>query len=107
MQPPNLDELLLGLLTQARGLSLEGIARRRSQAALLPVATVTETDERVLTLSCSVCLEVYAVEEQVKTLPCLHMYHAKCIDEWLANDSACPVCKTPIDVDPAHGLLRD
>jgi len=32
---------------------------------------------------CLVCMEEFQTGEQLKTLPCLHMYHVNCIDEWL------------------------
>ena len=49
--------------------------------------------------SCSICLEAFKDREVVKTLPCLHHFHAGCIEEWLrreGRDVSCPVCKTPV-----------
>ncbi|RYH14522.1 hypothetical protein EON65_33475 [archaeon] len=42
---------------------------------------------------CSICLSSYEGGDEVKTLPCLHNYHAHCIDRWLQQSTACPVCK--------------
>ncbi|CAD5325908.1 unnamed protein product [Arabidopsis thaliana] len=44
-------------------------------------------------LTCSVCLEQVTVGEIVRTLPCLHQFHAGCIDPWLRQQGTCPVCK--------------
>ncbi|CAL9246272.1 unnamed protein product [Arabidopsis halleri] len=44
-------------------------------------------------LTCSVCLEQVTVGEVVRTLPCLHQFHAGCIDPWLRQQGTCPVCK--------------
>ncbi|XP_076905966.1 E3 ubiquitin-protein ligase SDIR1-like [Bidens hawaiensis] len=44
-------------------------------------------------LTCSVCLEQVNVGELVRSLPCLHQYHASCIDPWLRQQGTCPVCK--------------
>lgn len=44
-------------------------------------------------LTCSVCLEQVDVGELVRTLPCLHQFHANCIDPWLRQQGTCPVCK--------------
>ncbi|KAL1194942.1 E3 ubiquitin-protein ligase SDIR1 [Cardamine amara subsp. amara] len=44
-------------------------------------------------LTCSVCLEQVTVGEIVRTLPCLHQFHAGCIDPWLKQQGTCPVCK--------------
>uniref|UniRef100_A0A7C9AR17 RING-type E3 ubiquitin transferase n=2 Tax=Opuntia streptacantha TaxID=393608 RepID=A0A7C9AR17_OPUST len=44
-------------------------------------------------LTCSVCLEQVNVGELIRSLPCLHQYHASCIDPWLRQQGTCPVCK--------------
>lgn len=44
-------------------------------------------------LTCSVCLEQVNVGEVIRSLPCLHQYHASCIDPWLRQQGTCPVCK--------------
>jgi len=45
------------------------------------------------TQTCSVCLETYREGETVRTIPCFHTFHAKCIDPWLAEKAECPICK--------------
>ncbi len=45
------------------------------------------------TPTCSVCLESYREGETVRTIPCFHTFHAKCIDPWLAEKAECPICK--------------
>ncbi|XP_057522424.1 E3 ubiquitin-protein ligase SDIR1 [Amaranthus tricolor] len=44
-------------------------------------------------LTCSVCLEQVNIGELIRSLPCLHQYHANCIDPWLRQQGTCPVCK--------------
>lgn len=44
---------------------------------------------------CSICLENMAVGEEVRTLPCMHIFHRACIDKWVAMPGAVPKC--PID----------
>ena len=46
--------------------------------------------------SCSVCLEEYAEGDRVRTLPCGHQFHSRCVDRWLQNNRACPICKKEI-----------
>ncbi|RZC76544.1 hypothetical protein C5167_000643 [Papaver somniferum] len=44
-------------------------------------------------LTCSVCLEQVDVGEIVRRLPCLHQFHANCVDPWLRKQGTCPLCK--------------
>jgi hypothetical protein len=46
--------------------------------------------------SCAVCMEDYEQDEILRTLPCLHQFHASCVDEWLGYKSTCPMCKGSI-----------
>jgi len=46
--------------------------------------------------SCVICMEVFETSEDVKTLPCLHIYHPKCIDKWLSRNCTCPICKRDV-----------
>ncbi|KAJ1609911.1 ring finger-containing protein [Cryptosporidium canis] len=42
--------------------------------------------------SCVICLNNIYDEDLVRTLPCRHIYHFKCIDEWVKIKSNCPLC---------------
>lgn len=34
-------------------------------------------------VECQVCLDKFADGELIRTLPCCHQFHAKCVDIWL------------------------
>ncbi|CAN6479714.1 unnamed protein product [Victoria cruziana] len=42
---------------------------------------------------CCICLAKYKDKEDVRELPCSHMFHLKCVDQWLRIISSCPLCK--------------
>lgn len=44
--------------------------------------------------TCPICLDEYESADMLRILPCSHIYHPQCIDEWLLVKSAsCPMCK--------------
>jgi len=43
--------------------------------------------------ACPICLEAFAVNDTVRTIPCFHTFHKQCVDPWLAQRALCPVCK--------------
>lgn len=46
---------------------------------------------------CMVCLCDFSSGEEVRRLPCAHLFHAGCIDEWLRRCTDCPICKANVD----------
>lgn len=53
----------------------------------------TDNDKLDAKNSCSICIEEYQVGEEISSLPCLHMFHCHCINEWLRHCNTCPICK--------------
>jgi len=47
--------------------------------------------------SCMVCLANFVDGEDVRKLPCSHVFHRHCIDEWLRRQTDCPICKLNVD----------
>lgn len=41
--------------------------------------------------TCAICLEEFREGMVVRHLPCHHIYHKKCIDQWLTHNSCCPL----------------
>ena len=49
---------------------------------------------------CIICMEEYKLEDECETLPCFHIFHGLCIEEWFNNNNNnCPVCKNDISND--------
>eukprot|EP00752_Nemacystus_decipiens_P008319 g7436.t1 len=64
---------------------------------------VDRIDEEEATGSCIICFGDFTSGEELCRLPCLHLYHAKCIDEWLDGDNhrCCPLCKLDLTAETA------
>ena len=43
--------------------------------------------------NCSVCLGDFRVNEELFKLQCGHLYHKKCLKDWLKKSNCCPLCK--------------
>lgn len=52
---------------------------------------------------CTICLSEFEEEEDVRRLPCMHLFHIECVDQWLATNKRCPICRVDIE---AH-LTKD
>lgn len=42
--------------------------------------------------TCVICLDDFVSGSTVKTLPCGHIFHKNCIDQWLGGHTRCPNC---------------
>uniref|UniRef100_A0A1A9W0Q8 RING-type domain-containing protein n=1 Tax=Glossina brevipalpis TaxID=37001 RepID=A0A1A9W0Q8_9MUSC len=47
-------------------------------------------------LSCAICIDDLLSKEIIRTLPCNHRFHVKCIDKWLQSHNTCPMCRAPV-----------
>ena len=48
---------------------------------------------------CTICLGEFKEKDQVRVMPeCGHIFHARCIDEWLSGHKGiCPIDKKTVD----------
>mmetsp|Transcript_15357 Transcript_15357/g.25376 ORF Transcript_15357/g.25376 Transcript_15357/m.25376 type:complete len:333 (-) Transcript_15357:373-1371(-) len=46
---------------------------------------------------CAICRGPYEDGEDLRKLPCRHMFHKTCIDRWLLIRPICPMCRGPIE----------
>ncbi|KAJ4837592.1 hypothetical protein Tsubulata_009698 [Turnera subulata] len=64
---------------------------------------------------CCICLASYDDNEELKELPCSHLFHSGCVDTWLKIKGFCPLCKylvrkgngeTPAGANPNLELME-
>ena len=91
----DLEALLLMLIgrigPQQRGLrreTIDKIARIRFKKS---AQTKSGEEEK-----CSICISEFADQEELRQLPCSHLFHPECVDTWLVQNTNCPVCKADI-----------
>ena len=46
---------------------------------------------------CTVCLTEFEIGEDVRRLPCMHLFHTGCVDQWLRTNKRCPICRVDIE----------
>ncbi|ESO09278.1 hypothetical protein HELRODRAFT_73705 [Helobdella robusta] len=46
---------------------------------------------------CVICMGEFVVGDTLRYLPCVHIYHKNCIDDWLMRSFTCPSCMEPVD----------
>ncbi|GJD02890.1 RING finger domain-containing protein [Colletotrichum higginsianum] len=79
--------------TDQRTISESTTARSRARRASMNSSTSTVATN--YQPQCHICLENYLDRESIiRELPCGHIFHPECIDEFLSlNSSLCPICK--------------
>uniref|UniRef100_A0A2P2IWY2 RING-type domain-containing protein n=2 Tax=Rhizophora mucronata TaxID=61149 RepID=A0A2P2IWY2_RHIMU len=66
------------------------------------VVAVGTEKERALSSNdaiCCICLASYDDNDELKELPCSHLFHASCVDKWLKIKALCPLCKCSVGKD--------
>ncbi|RYE38984.1 MAG: hypothetical protein EOP48_26325 [Sphingobacteriales bacterium] len=48
---------------------------------------------------CSICIKHFKKNEDLRVLPCGHIFHVECVDKWLKSLAACPNCKAIINMN--------
>ncbi|XP_066557396.1 E3 ubiquitin-protein ligase Arkadia isoform X2 [Amia ocellicauda] len=46
---------------------------------------------------CTICLSILEEGEDVRRLPCMHLFHQLCVDQWLTTNKKCPICRVDIE----------
>ncbi len=60
------------------------------------VKTVPDVNDEQID-KCTICLCEFEDNEQVRRLPCMHLFHIDCVDPWLTTNKRCPICRIDIE----------
>lgn len=99
--PPGLQMLLLNTERTTRELE-DMLTHRRGlfEETLTQVETFTwppGPEDTSHQTTCMVCLCEFQDGEACRRLPCRHVFHTSCVDEWLRRCTDCPICKANVD----------
>jgi hypothetical protein len=84
--------------------TVHGSSPSPNDIAWIESNTRASTWESSETRECVICVEDLALGDQVRTLPCGHVYHKECVDTWLRSSRLCCLCRLPIDGAQGSGL---
>jgi len=75
---------------RSAGLNEEQINNIPLEKYLIPLTGIEEPE------TCSICIDEFKQEQDLRRLPCRHRFHKNCVDEWLKISSTCPNCKAEL-----------
>uniref|UniRef100_A0A1L8DSD7 RING-type E3 ubiquitin transferase n=1 Tax=Nyssomyia neivai TaxID=330878 RepID=A0A1L8DSD7_9DIPT len=85
-----------GLAGSNRGATQEVIERNTFPHKYKRVSRSTDGDEDN-TEKCTICLLQFENDNDVRRLPCMHLFHMDCVDQWLVTNKHCPICRVDIE----------
>ena len=60
----------------------------------LETATTEQLQDEPL---CIVCREAMTMDQNVKVLPCGHIFHLHCLQHWIRHQAHCPMCRSALN----------
>ncbi|GIY21288.1 hypothetical protein CDAR_164811 [Caerostris darwini] len=78
-----------------RGASQSTIERNTLPHKYKKIMKCTENEDNLE--KCTICLCEFEDDEDVRRLPCMHLFHIECVDQWLTTNKRCPICRVDIE----------
>jgi hypothetical protein len=76
-----------------------------SSKAIRQLPTIRVADIDLLDESnreCCICFEPHNLGDKLTRLPCGHLFHGPCVQEWLHKHCTCPVCRYELETNDAQ-----
>ena len=75
----------------------ESIPKKKENISLdISSQKFAELKETPKEITCLVCLSEFIADDDIITLDCNHIFHKKCISEWVKYKTECPHCRDTI-----------
>jgi hypothetical protein len=75
----------------------ERVQRKTIDTNILNTLPTIHVNETHLNDQCTICMENYSLGQQMKLLPCKHIFHSDCIETYLKQFSTqCPLDNLPL-----------
>jgi hypothetical protein len=60
---------------------------------ILKQSLIRMKDRKFYVQECVICFESIKNDSLCRMLSCFHIFHSRCIDQWLENNASCPMCQ--------------
>lgn len=75
----------------------ERVQRKTVNTNILDTLPTISANQTHLDDQCTICMEKYNLEQELKLLPCTHIFHSHCIETYLKEFSTqCPLDNLPL-----------
>ena len=82
-----------GIINNVYPVNLNGMNRLNR---IIKKYIIHDDKKKIVGKKCCVCLETIKQNDNTIYYPCFHLFHKKCILEWLKIKTVCPICKFDI-----------
>jgi len=94
--------IIEGGWTEDFGLSFDQLFPDRPKSANEEVVAKLprmSAEERHTKLQCPICIANFEMGDELLQLPCLHLFHQRCVSIWLKRANSCPLCRKELPTD--------